>query len=89
MNVPLSAPDINKDDINAVISVLHTTQLSIGPKVVEFEEQMAHQVGRRHGVAVNSGTSGLHLLVRAMVSKMAMSHHHTLQLHSFKQLSAL
>ncbi|WP_192868297.1 DegT/DnrJ/EryC1/StrS family aminotransferase, partial [Calderihabitans maritimus] len=40
--------------------------LSMGPKVKEFEEKMAAYVGRRFAVAVNSGTSGLHLLVRSL-----------------------
>ena len=66
MKVPLSQPDINEQDIDAVLDVLQTNQLSIGPKVIEFEKIMAHLAGQKHGVAVNSGTSGLHLIVRAM-----------------------
>jgi perosamine synthetase len=66
MKVPLSQPDINEQDIAAVLDVLKTNQLSIGPKVIEFEKIMAHWAGQKHGIAVNSGTSGLHLIVRAM-----------------------
>jgi perosamine synthetase len=60
MKVPLSQPDISEQDIAAVLDVLQTNQLSIGPKVVEFEKIMARLARLKHGVAVNSGTSGLH-----------------------------
>ncbi|MEW5921576.1 MAG: DegT/DnrJ/EryC1/StrS family aminotransferase [Bacillota bacterium] len=66
MFVPLSSPDITEKEITAVNEVLQTRFLALGPKLVEFEEKMAGCVGRRFGVAVNSGTSGLHLLVRAL-----------------------
>ncbi len=45
--------------------VLRSGQLSLGPRVVEFEEKFAAYVGTRYAVAVNSGTSALHLAVRA------------------------
>jgi len=66
MKVPLSAPDINQDDISAVLSVLQTNQLSLGPRLSEFEKVMTDWAGQKHGIAVNSGTSGLHLIIRAM-----------------------
>jgi perosamine synthetase len=59
-SIPLSSPDITQREIDAVVEVLHTTTLSIGPKVVEFEEKVAREVGRQHAVAVSSGTTGLH-----------------------------
>jgi perosamine synthetase len=58
--IPLSSPDITQREIDAVLEVLHTPTLSIGPKVIEFEEKVAKVAGRRHGVAVSSGTTGLH-----------------------------
>ena len=66
MQVPLSQPSINDDDIEAVLSVLRTPTLSIGPKVTAFEQAVADFVGTAHGVAVNSGTSGLHLCLDAI-----------------------
>lgn len=62
--IPLAKPDINEDDVKAVEEVLRSSILSIGPKVVEFEKMMADYVGAKCAVAVNSGTSALHLLVR-------------------------
>jgi len=64
--VPLSSPDITGLERKAVLEVLSTRYLSLGPKVAEFEERFAHYVGVRHAVAVNSGTSGLHLCVKAL-----------------------
>ena len=58
--IPLSSPDIGQREIDAVLEVLHTPTLSIGPKVEEFELKVAKLTGRRHAVAVSSGTAGLH-----------------------------
>jgi perosamine synthetase len=63
--VPMSSPEINESDRQAVLDVLRTTSLSIGPRVVEFEKRICAYSGARHAIAVNSGTSGLHLCMRA------------------------
>ncbi|MBN1460714.1 MAG: DegT/DnrJ/EryC1/StrS family aminotransferase [Armatimonadetes bacterium] len=65
-DIELSSPDVTEDDIEAVAAVLRTRWLSLGPKLAEFEQAVAELVGRRWGVAVNSGTSALHLIVRAL-----------------------
>jgi perosamine synthetase len=64
-NIPLSAPDITDTDIQAVVDVLHSPTLSIGPRVEEFEEACAKVAGRRFGIAVSSGTAGLHCCMLA------------------------
>ncbi|PKP62043.1 polysaccharide biosynthesis protein [Candidatus Atribacteria bacterium HGW-Atribacteria-1] len=66
MQVPLSSPDIIDKDIEAVVGVMKTRFLSIGPKVVEFENRMSEYTGVKYAVAVNSGTSALHLIIRGM-----------------------
>ena len=66
MKVPLSSPDIIEKDIEAVVEVMKTRFLSIGPKVVEFEKRMSEYAGVKYAVAVNSGTSALHLIVRGL-----------------------
>jgi len=66
MKVPLSSPDIIEKDIEAVVGVMKTRFLSIGPKVLEFEKKMGRFAGTKYAVAVNSGTSALHLIVRGM-----------------------
>lgn len=66
MKIELSGPDITQAEIDAVSEVLRSGRLSLGPKVEEFERAVAKYVGVKHGVAICSGTAGLHLLVRAM-----------------------
>ena len=65
MRVPLSQPSITAEDITAVLAVLRTPTLSMGPKVRCFEQAVAAYVGTTEAVAVNSGTSGLHLCIAA------------------------
>ncbi|MGH9586756.1 MAG: DegT/DnrJ/EryC1/StrS family aminotransferase [Acidobacteriaceae bacterium] len=66
MTIPLSAPDITEDEIEAVTAVLRSSRLSLGPRLQEFEQAMAKYVGAEHAVAVSSGTTGLHLCIRAL-----------------------
>jgi perosamine synthetase len=66
MRIPLSAPDVTAAEVEAVSAVLRTSQLSLGPKLEEFEQATARYIGTSHAVAVNSGTSGLHLCMRAL-----------------------
>ncbi|NJN64579.1 MAG: DegT/DnrJ/EryC1/StrS family aminotransferase, partial [Acidobacteria bacterium] len=64
--IPLSSPDISEQDIEAVVTVLRDPQLSLGPRVPAFEEACARYAGTRFGVAVSSGTAGMHLIVHAL-----------------------
>jgi len=64
--ITLSSPDVQPQDIEAVTEVLQSQWLCLGPKMTEFEAKVAAYVGVAHGVAVNSGTSALHLVVRAL-----------------------
>jgi dTDP-4-amino-4,6-dideoxygalactose transaminase len=65
MKIPMSSPDLNDADRQAVIDVINTPILSLGPRVVAFEEAFRAYTGAKHAIAVNSGTAGLHLCVRA------------------------
>lgn len=65
MHIPMSSPDITAAEIAAVNAVLSTRWLSMGPKIDEFEQAFAAQLGVRHAIGVNSGTSGLHLAMIA------------------------
>jgi len=64
--IPLSAPDIADAEIDAVVSVLRTSRLSLGPQMKAFESAMAALTRVPHGVAVSSGTAGLHLALLAL-----------------------
>lgn len=63
--VPMSSPDITTAEIEAVMQVLHTPVLSIGPQITAFEQALADFVGLPYAIGVNSGTSGLHLCMIA------------------------
>jgi perosamine synthetase len=63
--VPLARPEITEADIAAVTAVLQTPFLSGGPQLDAFEEAIAQYAGVANAVAVNSGTSALHLIVRS------------------------
>lgn len=62
---PLSKPYITEKEIKAVESVLRSGVLSLGKKTEEFEKAFAKKIGVKYAVAVNSGTSGLHLAMIA------------------------
>lgn len=64
-SVPMSSPEINDEDRQAVLEVLNTTSLSMGPKINQFEQAIRERTGSRYALGVSSGTTGLHLCVRA------------------------
>ena len=64
--ISLSGPDLTNAEIEAVVEVLKTPRLSLGPKLAEFEASFTEYLGVRHAVACNSGTSALHLIWRSL-----------------------
>jgi perosamine synthetase len=64
--IPLAKPVLGEAEERAVIEVLRSGQLSLGPKLPEFERLFAERVGAPHASAVSSGTAGLHLALRAV-----------------------
>jgi len=63
--IPLSAPDIQAEDVELVVRVLRSNRLSIGPFIKQLERDFADYIGTKYAVAVTNGTSGLHLCMRA------------------------
>ncbi len=61
----MSSPDLTDADRQAVLDVLNTPFLSMGRHTPAFEQAFCDLTGAKHAVAVNSGTAGLHLCVRA------------------------
>jgi UDP-4-amino-4,6-dideoxy-N-acetyl-beta-L-altrosamine transaminase len=57
---------INQDDINAVVDVLKSDFLTQGPKVIEFENDLACYCGVKYAKAVSSATAALHLAYLAI-----------------------
>ncbi len=68
--IPLSKPDITEKEKKAVLGVLETSRLSLGKNYLEFEKLMAKFAGVKYAVVVNSGTSGLHLIIRSLGIKI-------------------
>lgn len=66
MRIPLSKPSIGDAEIAYVTRVLRSGQLCFGAMLEEFESRFADYVGTRYAVATNSGTSALHLGVKAL-----------------------
>jgi len=64
--IPLACPEITDADREAVLQVLRTPDLSFGPKLGEFENAIASYLHVDQAVAVNSGTSALHLALRIL-----------------------
>jgi perosamine synthetase len=64
--IPLARPVLGEAEERAVIEVLRSGRLSLGPRVEAFEQAFAERVGARHASAVSSGTAALHLALRAI-----------------------
>lgn len=64
--IPYGRQDISEADIRAVVEVLRSDWLTQGPAVPAFEKALAKRCAARHAVAVNSGTSALHLACLAL-----------------------
>jgi perosamine synthetase len=64
--IPLSRPDITRLEKNAVLSVLSTPYLSLGPRIKEFEAKISTYIGIKYAIAVSNRTCGLHLIIRAL-----------------------
>ncbi len=66
MKIPLSKPWITKEDIKVVEEVLESSKLCFGPWLSRFEEALAKIAGTKYAIALNSGTSALHLIIKAL-----------------------
>ena len=64
--IPYGRQSISEEDIQAVVDVLRSDFLTQGPVVPQFEEAICDYTNSAYAVAVNSGTSALHLACRAL-----------------------
>jgi len=63
--IPIAKPIINEEEINEVVAVLRSGIIAQGKKVGEFEAAFARFIGTKYAVAVNSGTTALHVALLA------------------------
>jgi perosamine synthetase len=66
MIIPHSKPFINASDLASVKQVIESGHLAQGQKVAAFENAVSRYLKVKQGVAVNSGTSALHLALLAL-----------------------
>lgn len=64
--IEVARPYIGEQEFNSIREVLKSGRLVQGEKVREFEEAFAKYIGTEYAVAVNSGTSALHLSLLAL-----------------------
>ncbi len=64
--LPFARPDIGQEEISRVKEVLESGWLASGPMNAKLEQAFRDYIGCRHAIAVNSGTSGLFLALRAL-----------------------
>lgn len=65
-DIPLSRPDITDAEVDAVVRVLRSGRLSIGPLAEQFEMLVAEAAQCRYAVSCSSGTAGLHLIMKSL-----------------------
>jgi len=63
--IPAAKTQIGEEERAAVDRVLKSGMLAMGPEVAAFESEFSAYVANRHCIAVNSGTSALHLSLLA------------------------
>ena len=64
--IPLARPDIGPREEALALEALRSGRLSLGPMLERFERELAAWVGAPDAVGVSSGTTALHLGVRAL-----------------------
>ncbi len=64
--ISLSRPSITDEEVAAAESTLRSRWLVYGPQNRAFEDELGAACGRRHAIAVSSGTAALHLLMLAV-----------------------
>jgi perosamine synthetase len=65
-DIPVAKPIIDRKDIKAVVKVMKSGGLAQGPQVASFEDKFSELVEGRNCVAVNSGTSALHVALLSL-----------------------
>jgi len=65
-NIPFTRANIGKKEVDAVVKVLKSGWLTMGPQTELFEQEFAKYVGAKYAIAVNSATSALFLSLKAL-----------------------
>jgi perosamine synthetase len=65
MNLPVSRPSIGQEELKEVEKVFLTGWLGLGSTVFDFESKLKDYLGAKHVLAVNTGTTALHIALDA------------------------
>lgn len=65
-SIPYGRQSIDQEDIDCVVQTLKSDFLTQGPKIIEFEQSFGAYVNADYAIAVNNGTSALHLCTLAL-----------------------
>ena len=64
--IPFNLPTIDKEEIDEVVNSLSSGWLTTGPRTAQFEREFQAYVHAPYALAVNSGTSAMHLALAAL-----------------------
>jgi len=65
--IPVAEPEIAEEELKNVIEAVRSGWVSSkGPFIEEFERKFSNYIGMKHGVATSSGTTALHLALKAL-----------------------
>ena len=64
--IPYGQHKLDDDDIQAVIDIPKSDQITQGETVENFGQELANFAGAKYGVAVSSGTAALHISIAAL-----------------------
>jgi CDP-6-deoxy-D-xylo-4-hexulose-3-dehydrase len=74
MKINLHEPTFGEEEIEAAVTQMRTTNVTMGKKVREFEEQCAAYFGSKYCVMSNSGSSANLLAVAALANPATLNH---------------
>jgi len=63
---PFCVPTLEEEEIEEVVATLKSGWITTGKKVLRFEEMFCERLQARNAIAVNSATSGWHLVAKAL-----------------------
>ena len=65
-NIPISRPLVGSEELEAVGKIFETGWLGLGSAVYEFENELKKFLDTEHVIAVNTGTSALHIAIAGL-----------------------
>lgn len=65
-NIPFSPPDITQAEIDEVVDTLRSGWITTGPKVKQFEREIAEYVGTNRAICLNSATAALEMALMVL-----------------------